>query len=395
MHRYRFGIEEEYFLVNRQSAAPRSELPKAFMAAAQKRLGSNLTTEILQSQIEVATPPLASSAEARAELSRYRSVLSEVGKEHGVGILAAGTHPLALPQQQRMTRKRRYSKVISDLGMVGLGNPISGLHVHVEVPKPDQRVEIMQRLIPFLPLLLALSTSSPFWCGYPTGLLGYRNAANDALPRTGFPEMFRDLAEYETYVKTLVDAGIVPNATYVWWALRPSLQHPTLELRITDCCTSIADSVAVAALFRALVRHVIRCPDLNANLSAVHRALVEENRWRAQRYGTDGTYIDLSTFEPVSFKAWLDAVILSLTEDIGAFGSQGDIQHLRTILKRGTSAHLQLEYYRSLRKFGRKPREAIAEVTKWLRVSTEAGDFTARASEQRSMPTKNLAPELA
>jgi carboxylate-amine ligase len=395
MHRYRFGIEEEYFLVNRQSAAPRSELPKAFMAAAQKRLGSNLTTEILQSQIEVATPPLASSAEARAELSRYRSVLSEVGKEHGVGILAAGTHPLALPQQQRMTRKRRYSKVISDLGMVGLGNPISGLHVHVEVPKPDQRVEIMQRLIPFLPLLLALSTSSPFWCGYPTGLLGYRNAANDALPRTGFPEMFRDLAEYETYVKTLVDAGIVPNATYVWWALRPSLQHPTLELRITDCCTSIADSVAVAALFRALVRHVIRCPDLNANLSAVHRALVEENRWRAQRYGTDGTYIDLSTFEPVSFKAWLDAVILSLTEDIGAFGSQGDIQHLRTILKRGTSAHLQLEYYRSLRKFGRKPREAIAEVTKWLRVSTEAGDFTARASEQRSMPTKKLAPELA
>src|SRR5215204_6460989 len=395
MHRYRFGIEEEYFLVNRQSAAPRSELPKAFMAAAQKRLGSNLTTEILQSQIEVATPPLASSAEARAELSRYRSVLSEVGKEHGVGILAAGTHPLALPQQQRMTRKRRYSKVISDLGMVGLGNPISGLHVHVEVPKPDQRVEIMQRLIPFLPLLLALSTSSPFWCGYPTGLLGYRNAANDALPRTGFPEMFRDLAEYETYVKTLVDAGIVPNATYVWWALRPSLQHPTLELRITDCCTSIADSVAVAALFRALVRHVIRCPDLNANLSAVHRALVEENRWRAQRYGTDGTYIDLHTFEPVSFKAWLDAVILSLAEDIGAFGSQGDIQHLRTILKRGTSAHLQLEYYRSLRKFGRKPREAIAEVTKWLRASTEAGDFTARASEQRSMPTKKLAPELA
>ncbi|WP_183238150.1 MULTISPECIES: glutamate-cysteine ligase family protein [unclassified Bradyrhizobium] len=141
-------------------------------------------------------------------------------------------------------------KVISDLGMVGLGNPISGLHVHVEVPEPDLRVEIMHRLVPFLPLLLALSTSSPFWCGYPTGLLGYRNAANDALPRTGFPEMFRNLAEYETYVKTLVDAGIVPNASYVWWALRPSLQHPTLELRITDCCTAIADSVAIAAVVR-------------------------------------------------------------------------------------------------------------------------------------------------
>jgi carboxylate-amine ligase len=190
MHRYRFGIEEEYFLVNRQSAAPRSELPKAYMTAAQKRLDERLTTEILQSQIEVATPPLTNSADALAELARYRSVLAEVGKDHGIGIIGAGTHPLAQPQQQRMTRKRRYSKVISDLGMVGLGNPISGLHVHVEVPDPDLRVEIMHRLVPFLPLLLALSTSSPFWCGYPTGLLGYRNAANDALPRTGFRRCF-------------------------------------------------------------------------------------------------------------------------------------------------------------------------------------------------------------
>jgi glutamate---cysteine ligase / carboxylate-amine ligase len=395
MHKYRFGMEEEYFLVNRKSAAPRSELPQAFMAAAKKRLGHNLTTEILQSQIEVATPPMANSAEAIAELTRYRSVLSEVGRGHGVGILAAGTHPLALPQQQRMTRKRRYSKVISDLGMVGLGNPISGLHVHVEVPKPDQRVAIMHRLIPYLPLLLALSTSSPFWCGYPTGLLGYRNAANDALPRTGFPELFRDLAEYEVYVKALVDAGIIPNATYVWWALRPSLQHPTLELRITDCCTAIRDSVAIAALFRALVRRVIHQPDLNANLSAVHRALVEENRWRAQRYGTDGTYIDLHTFEPIPFKAWLERVVASVEDEIGAFGIEGDIHHLRAIAKRGTSAHLQLEYYRSLRKFGRKPREAIGEVTKWLRVSSEAGDFEARANEQGDVLAKKPAAELA
>ena len=394
MHRYRFGIEEEYFLVNRQSAAPRSELPKPYMAAAQKRLGERLTTEILQSQIEVATPPLASSADAIAELARYRAVLTEVGKDHGVGIIAAGTHPLAQPQQQRMTRKRRYSKVISDLGMVGLGNPISGLHVHVEVPEPDLRVEIMHRLVPFLPLLLALSTSSPFWCGYPTGLLGYRNAANDALPRTGFPEMFRNLAEYETYVKTLVDAGIVPNATYVWWALRPSLQHPTLELRITDCCTAIADSVAIAALFRALVRHAVHHPDLNPSYSAVHRALIEENRWRAQRYGTDGTYIDLASLEPISFRSWLEAVIAMLAGDIAHLGIEDDIQHLKTIPKRGTSAHLQLEYFRGLRKFGRSPREAVGGVTKWLRTSTEAGDFTARDGEPKGAPVRQPLADL-
>lgn len=388
MHRYRYGIEEEYFLVSRQSASLRCELSKAYMTAAQKRLGSNLTTEILQSQIEVVTPPLERSADGIAELMRYRAGLTEVGKDHGLGILAAGTHPLAKPHQQRMTRKRRYSKVINDLGMVGLGNPISGLHVHVEVPEPDLRVEIMHRLVPFLPLLLALSTSSPFWCGSPTGLLGYRNAANDALPRTGFPEMFRDLAEYETYVKALVDAGIVPNATYVWWALRPSLQHPTLELRITDCCTAIADSVAIAALFRAMVRHVIHRPELNANFSAVHRALVEENRWRAQRYGTDGTYIDLESFAPVPFKAWLEAVIAMLADDIDHLCIEDDVAQLRTILRRGTSAHLQLEYYRSLQKSGRKPREAIGDVTKWLRICTEAGDFTARGGDQRASPAR-------
>jgi carboxylate-amine ligase len=188
--------------------------------------------------------------------------------------------------------------------------------------------------------------------------------------------------------------GSYPNATYVWWALRPSLQHPTLELRITDCCTAIADSVAIAALFRALVRRVVHEPDLNANFSAVHRALVEENRWRAQRYGTDGTYIDLKSFEPIPFKAWLERVVALLEDDIGAFGIAGDIQHLRGILKRGTSAHLQLEYYRRFRKLGRKPREAVAEVTKWLRVSTEAGDFTATPYEQGSVPAKRIAPEL-
>src|SRR4051812_39369656 len=215
MHRYRFGIEEEYFLVNRQSAAPRSELPKPYMTAAQKRLGERLTTEILQSQIEVATPPLTNSADALAELAHYRAVLAEVGKEHGVGIVAAGTHPLAQPQQQRMTRKRRYSKVINDLGMVGLGNPISGLHVPVEVPEPDHRVEIMHRLVPFLPAVVALAALSPFWCRLPSGLAGFRKAPKGPPPPTGFPEMFPNPPEYETHVKTLVDAGIVPNATYV------------------------------------------------------------------------------------------------------------------------------------------------------------------------------------
>jgi carboxylate-amine ligase len=381
LHRYRFGIEEEYFVVDRRTAGLKCELPQAFMAAAKKKLGPQLMYELLQSQIEVATAPMANPHDARQQLSYFRSTLAEVGREHGVGIVAAGTHPLAFPEQQKMTRKRRYSKVIHDLGMVGLGNALCGLHVHVEVPEPDLRVEIMQRLVPALPILLALSTSSPFWCGYDTGLLGYRNAANDAMPRTGFPEMFQNLREYEAYVQALVEANIIADSTFVWWALRPSLRHPTLELRLTDCCTAVDDAVAIASLFRALVHHAVHHPEFNTDFSAVVRALAEENRWRAQRYGTDGTYVDLVSRQAKPFKQALEELIAAVDEDIAELGVEGEVAHLRQIPTRGTSAHLQLELYRGLRKFGHPSKYALREVVKWLRASTEKGEFVASEAE--------------
>jgi carboxylate-amine ligase len=376
-HPYSFGIEEEYFVVSRKTGNIKTELPAGFMKHAGKKLGSQLMHEILQSQIEVATKPALDHADAADQLRTFRTTLADVGHEHGVGIVAAGTHPLAMPHQQKITRKRRYKKVIDDLGMVGLGSVLSGLHVHVEVPEPDQRVQIMHRMVPFLPMLLGLSTSSPFWAGCETGLLGYRNAANDALPRTGFPEMFQSLKEYEAYIAALVEPKIIPDSTYVWWALRPCLQHPTLELRITDCCTSIDDAVAIASLYRALVRRLVRDRSLNRDFSAVTRALSEENRWRAQRYGIDGTYIDVATREAKPFKTVLEETIALIADDIDALRIASQIEHLRTIIRRGTSAHLQLELYRSLLKLDHSHRQALLEVAKWLRASTEYGDFVA------------------
>ncbi|MEA2975817.1 MAG: glutamate---cysteine ligase / carboxylate-amine ligase [Alphaproteobacteria bacterium] len=384
MHKYRFGMEEEYFVVNRRTAAVR-ELPAAFMKAASKKIGEQLMPELLQSQIEVATVPMQTPDDAREELQRFRAMLADTGREFGVGIIAAGTHPLALPHKQRITRKRRYSKVVSDLGMLGTGNALCGLHVHVEVPDPDLRVGIMHRIVPFLPLLLALSTSSPFWAGCETGLLGYRNAVNDALPRTGFPEMFQSLEEYEAYVQALVDAKIIADSTYVWWALRPSLRHPTLELRLTDCCTAIDDAVAIASLYRALVRRVARDREINAEFSAVARALAEENRWRAQRYGTDGTYVDLDTREAKPFKQLLEDTIALVSDDIAELGLEAEVEHLRHIAKRGTSAHRQLDLYHALRKAGRTPTQAMREVSKWLRICTEAGDFISGEDDSSSV----------
>src|SRR5215204_3478907 len=373
-------MEEEYFVVNRRTGGIKAESPPGFMKDAGKKLGERLMYELLQSQIEVATHPTKSAQNAREDLLRFRKTLAEVGCDHNVGIVAAGTHPLARPELPRATRKPRYTKVIDDLGMVGLGSPMCGLHVHVEVPEPDLRMEMMHRLIPFLPVLLALSTSSPFWAGCDTGLLGYRNAVNDALPRTGFPEMFGSMGEYQAYVDALVKAGTIPDATYVWWALRPSLRHPTIELRLTDCCTAVDDAVAIAALFRALVHHVYCDRKRAPKYSPVVRALTEENRWRAQRYGTGGTFLDLESHEAKPFSVVLNETLELASGGYAEFRMEHEAEHLRTIATRGTSAHLQLELYRSLRKSGRRSNAALREVTKYLRRCTEAGAFEATQS---------------
>jgi len=187
--------------------------------------------------------------------------------------------------------------------------------------------------------------------------------------------MFESLADYEAYVRALVDAKIIGDATYIWWALRPSLRHPTLELRITDSCTAVDDAVAIAALYRALVRHAVRFPQLNSGLCAVSRALAEENRWRAQRYGTDGTYVDIESRQSVKFSTLLDQIIEAVEDDAAALGIEHDLQHLQLIRRRGTSAHAQLELFDGLRAQGQAPKPAMREVAKWLRASTEAGSF--------------------
>lgn len=376
METFSFGIEEEYFLTDRSRGAVRNEMPPRFMKGLTSRLGSRqVMHELLQSQIEVCTRPVTSSADAREQLMSMRSIITEHGKDFGLGIVAAGSHPFARWDAQRLTQKRRYSKVADDLQIVGLGSVLCGLHVHVEAPDPDRRVEIMYRTIPFLPLLLALSTSSPFWQAQVTGLLGYRNAVNDELPRTGLPELFRSGEEYEKYVETLVQAKIIKDSTYVWWAIRPSLNHPTLELRVTDCCTSIDDALCIAALYRCLVRHLHRNPSVHADLGPLGRAFAEENKWRAQRYGINGTYIEIESGESLPFDAMLGRFMELVEDDAAALGCEDDVAHARRILARGTSAHRQLAIYKAERAAGQTRVQALREVVRWLRLSTEQGDF--------------------
>jgi carboxylate-amine ligase len=361
-----FGIEEEYFICDIRTRNVRPRMSRKFYRSCKRELGDGVTNELLQAQIEVVTPPCTTMAEARARLLRFRQVLAKQALGHGLAIMAAGTHPMAIWHEQKQTPKDRYGAVMSDLQMLGRRNMLCGMHVHVEVPDPDARVEIMHRAIPFLPMLLALTTSSPFWQGHRTGLLGYRLAAYDELPRTGLPDPFKTTCEYQHYVKTLVEAGVIKDASYIWWAIRPSLHHPTLELRIADACTRLDDALCVAALFRCLVRHLVEHPHLNADLDTVGRAIAEENKWRAQRYGTRVSLIDQRTMTTRPLQEVVREALDRFSADAEALDCVQDIARAVAIQKAGSSADEQLRIYDQARASGHNRQQALKKVVDWL-----------------------------
>jgi carboxylate-amine ligase len=368
---YTVGMEEEYFVFDARTRRAVRHIDKKFLSAAQKRLGDRVMTEMLQSQIEVATPPCASMDEARTHLSGYRRALAEAAAERKLGIAAMGTFPLAFWPEQVLTKKVRYDEIIDDLQMIGYRNMLCGLHVHVQVPDLDSRIDLIMRLTAYLPLLLALSTSSPFWQGHLTGLCGYRLAAYDELPRTGLPELFRTKQDYDEFVEALVWANIIPDASYIWWAVRPSLANPTVELRVADSCTRLDDAIAIAALFRCLVRALDRDRALNSGFDRVGRAITQENKWHAQRYGVSATFVDPFARSPLTTKEWLDQVLDFIAADVDALGCAADIKHLGKIVAEGTSADRQIDIFTKAKTAGRKRLTAIADVVDWAAAATQ------------------------
>jgi carboxylate-amine ligase len=256
--------------------------------------------------------------------------------------------------------------------MIGYRNMLCGMHVHVEVPDVDTRVNLIMRLTPYLPLMLALSTSSPFWQGHLTGLCGYRLAAYDELPRTGLPEFFRTNDDYREYVDALNGANIIPDASHIWWALRLSLKYPTVELRVADSCTRLDDAVAIAALFRCLVRALDRNRGINAGFDRVGRAISWENKWRAQRYGSAATFVDPFSRQPMNAKSWLGQVRAFIADDIAAFDCTGEIDHLDGILATGTSADRQIDIFTRARAAGKRRLTALKEVIDGVAAETAA-----------------------
>ena len=248
---YSFGMEEEYFVVDAETKSIRRKASPAFLVALKRAIGPAFTREMLQSQIEVATKPLVTMQDA---LCRGEGSPPDGAAQSRPNTVWRISRPaLIRPRPGRaaqQTPKVRYDELMRDFQMLGERNLLCGMHVHVELPDPDRRVDVMRRMLPYLPLFIALSTSSPFWRSRRTGLMGYRLAAYDELPRTGLPELFETNEDYEAYMEALIEARVIQDSSYVWWAIRPSAAHPTLELRAPDMCTRVEDAVALAALYR-------------------------------------------------------------------------------------------------------------------------------------------------
>ncbi len=368
---YSLGIEEEYFVFDATTRRAVRRLDQTFLKSAQRELGGALKTEMLQSQIEVATPPCETIMQAREHLAHYRRTLGDIARKRRLGIAAVGTFPLAFRDEQRVTPKPRYDEIMQDLQILGLRNMLCGMHIHVEPPDPSSRINLIVRVTPYLPLLLALSVSSPFWQGHLTGLSGYRLAAYDELPRTGLPELFRTNEDYDDYVAALVGAKIIPDASYIWWAIRPSLNFPTVELRVADSCTRLDDALAIAALFRCLLRALDRDRSLNAGFDRVGRAITAENKWHAQRHGLAATFVDPIRRTPIAAKQWLAEIRALLVQDIDALGCGDAISHLDRLIAEGSSADRQVVQFNNAVSDGRQRLTALKQVVDWAAEETQ------------------------
>jgi carboxylate-amine ligase len=363
---FQFGIEEEYFLADSETGEVPAQTPDSLFQAAAFGAPGNIGREFLQAQIEVATEPHRSADDARIELRQLRLNAAAAAAEHGLAILACGTHPLASWRESVQSPKDRYNKVMDDLQMIGQRNMLCGMHVHVEFPEPGGRIDVMMRMLPYLPLFIALSASSPFWQRHATGLKGYRLAAYDELPRTGLPELFRTAEEYDAYVDAMVRSGAMADASHLWWSIRPSLKYPTLELRAPDCCTRLDDTVAIASLYRSLTRFLYGHPDHNAGLDVVDRAIAVENKWRAQRYGVQGTFVTRSG--GIHVGEMLDRILDLVAPDAEALGCAEQVGNCRAIVVEGTSADAQLRIFRENQHEGAEI--ALHKVTRWIRDAT-------------------------
>ena len=370
---FTIGIEEEYLLVDPETRNLAEDPPATILEECRKRIGDQVTPEFLRSQIEVGTKVCTSIAEAKEELQSLRCCIRDVAEAHGLAVIAASTHPIADWDLQKHTEKDRYNILAQSMQTVARRLLICGMHVHVGIEDDDLRVDLMGQVSYFLPHLLALSTSAPFWRGRETGLKSYRMAVWNEMPRTGLPPQFDSYGEYRRLVEILVGTGVIEDATKLWWDVRPSDKFPTLEMRMTDICTRMEDAISIAACYRCLLRMLWRLRRNNQRWRQYDRFMIAENRWRASRYGIDEGLIDFGKARIVPFPELIEELITLIREDAEFFDCVAEIEHVREILERGTSAHKQVEVWQEACQAGKEDADALRDVVDMLIEETAHG----------------------
>lgn len=364
------GVEEEYWLVNKADGELIEKQPNDLMEKMYSALGDQVTKEFHGSQIEIGTKICHSSSEIRQELTRLRNSIAEIAAQYELTIMAASTHPSAEWDQQIHSEGEHYESLVQDFKQVILRLLICGMHVHVGIEDKDMRIELMNQMTYFLPHLLALSTSSPFWRGKNMGLNCYRLSLFDNLPRSGTPETFNSFAEYERLMNVLLESGAIDNPAKIWWDLRPSTKWPTVEMRVTDICTNIDDAVCIATLTRCLFRALYRLRCQNQSWRKYSSTLINQNRWMAQRHGVRQGLIDFGQSKTRPYKELALDMLEFIKDDMEYFDCQSDAEHILRIADRGTCSDLQVVVYEEALKKGKSKEGALLDVNKFLMAET-------------------------
>ncbi len=342
---FTIGIEEEYQVVDPETRELRSYITQV-LERGRMILSEQIKPEMHQSIVEVGTRPCRTVQEARAEVVKLRSTIASLSAQHGLRILAAGTHPISSWMNQEITPFERYKGVVEEMQELALRLLIFGMHVHVGMPNNEVSIELMNVVRYFLPHVLALSTSSPFWMGRNTGFKSYRSSIFSNFPRTGIPPSFSSYSEFENYINLLIKTNSIDTGKKIWWDVRPHPVFGTLEFRVCDIATRVDECIGLAALMQAIVVKVYSMFEQNTSFRVYRRALINENKWRAMRWGLDGKMIDFGKRTEVEAKALMHELVAFVDDVVDTLGSRKDVEYLLKVVEGGTSADRQLAIYK-------------------------------------------------
>ena len=363
---YTLGVEEEYMLLDGETFDLVQHIDTVLQAISGHELEPRINAELMQSVLEIATPVCHTAADVQRELLKLRGYVTQIGRDKGLRVGSAGTHPFSLFERQRITARDRYRNLVDQLQYVARRELIFGMHVHVAVDDPEKAIQVVNGLLPQLGPLLALSASSPFWRGEPTGLSSSRQMVFAAFPRSGPPPRFRDYADYAEVVGQLERTGCIADYTHIWWDIRLHPRLGTVEIRICDAVTRVEDATALAAYCQALVKLLSERFDRGEEIPSFHRILTTENKWLAARYGLEAPVMDLATGKrnrlPVA--QIIRRTLKEIEPHARELGSDRELEGIGEILARGNGADRQLRVFNANRD--------IVEVVEEIAKATEA-----------------------